>query len=90
MDFYCAAARLVIEVDGGVHLGQVEADANRSQELETQGYRILRFTNEQIETDLESVLSAIQLPANRKPLSQIWERGWGEGEIHVASQPGDF
>jgi very-short-patch-repair endonuclease len=74
VDFYCAAARLVIEVDGGVHLGQVEADANRSQELERQGYRIIRFTNEQIETDLESVLSAIQAACQSKtPLPHAGE-----------------
>ena len=60
VDFYCPAACLVIEVDGGIHLVQAEADASRSQELEAQGYRVLRFTNEQIETDLETVLSTIQ------------------------------
>jgi very-short-patch-repair endonuclease len=60
IDFYCAEARLVIEIDGGIHLGQVDADANRSRELEAQGYRVIRFTNEQIETNLELVLSSIQ------------------------------
>jgi very-short-patch-repair endonuclease len=50
----------VIEIDGGIHNLQVEADAIRSRELEAQGCRVLRFTNEQIETDLETVLSVIQ------------------------------
>jgi very-short-patch-repair endonuclease len=50
----------VIEINGSIHLGQVKADANRSLELEAQGYRVIRFTNEQIEADLEKVLSIIQ------------------------------
>jgi very-short-patch-repair endonuclease len=74
VDFYCAGARLVIEIDGGIHLGQAEADANRSQELEAQGYRVLRFTNEQVATDLEGVLSAIQDACQSKaPLPSLGE-----------------
>jgi very-short-patch-repair endonuclease len=74
VDFYCAKARLVIEIDGGIHLGQVEADADRSHELEAQGYQVLRFTNELIEADLESVLSAIQIACQSKaPLPNLGE-----------------
>jgi very-short-patch-repair endonuclease len=74
VDFYCAEVRLVIEVDGGVHLGQAEADANRSRELEIQGYRVIRFTNEQIEADLEGVLSVIQAACHSKaPLPNLGE-----------------
>jgi very-short-patch-repair endonuclease len=58
VDFYCAKARLVIELDGGIHRQQVEADANRSQALEGQGYRVLRFTNQRVGSDPESVSSA--------------------------------
>ena len=53
-------SRLVIEVDGGIHLGQLEADANRSRELEAKCYQVLRFTNDQVEAELETVLSVIQ------------------------------
>jgi very-short-patch-repair endonuclease len=67
VDFYCPAARLVIEIDGGIHLGQVEADANRSWELEAQGYRVIRFTKEQVEADLEKVLSIIQEACQSEP-----------------------
>ncbi|MEJ2600978.1 MAG: endonuclease domain-containing protein, partial [Anaerolineales bacterium] len=74
VDFYCAEVRLVIEVDGDVHLGQAEADADRSQELETQGYRVLRFNNEEVATDLEGVLSAIQAACQSKaPLPDLGE-----------------
>jgi very-short-patch-repair endonuclease len=74
VDFYCPAARLVIEVDGGIHLGQVEADASRSLDLETKGYRVIRFSNEQIETNLETVLSSIQTACQlRTPRPQAGE-----------------
>ena len=54
------ASRLVIEVDGGIHLGQLEADANRSRELEAKCYQVVRFPNDQVEGELETVLSVIQ------------------------------
>ena len=74
VDFYCAEARLVIEVDGEVHLGQVDADASRSRELEAQGFQVIRFTNEQIEANLESVLSTIQTACQSKaPLPNLGE-----------------
>jgi very-short-patch-repair endonuclease len=66
VDFYCAAARLVIEIDGGIHLGQAEADANRSRELEDQGYQVLRFTNVKVETEIENVLSVVQAACQSK------------------------
>ncbi len=77
VDFYCAEARLVIEIDGGIHHEQTEADALRSQELEAQGYRILRFTNHQVEDDLESVLAAIQ--AACPPNTPLLLAGVGQG-----------
>jgi very-short-patch-repair endonuclease len=64
----------VIEVDGSVHLGQVDADADRNRELEMQGYRVIRFTNEQIEADLEGVLSVIHAACHSKaPLPNLGE-----------------
>jgi very-short-patch-repair endonuclease len=74
VDFYCAEARLVIEIDGVIHCQQFEADAIRSRELEAQGYRILRFTNEQIETNIEIVLSTIEAVCQLKaPLPNLGE-----------------
>jgi very-short-patch-repair endonuclease len=66
VDFYCAAARLVIEIDGGIHHQQAEADANRSRELEDQGYQVLRFTNVKVETKIENVLSVVQAACQSK------------------------
>ncbi len=64
----------MIEIDGGIHRQQVEADANRSQELEAQGYQVMRFTNQQVESDLESVLITIQAACQSKtPLPNLGE-----------------
>jgi very-short-patch-repair endonuclease len=60
VDFYCAEARLVIEIDGGIHKTQVEADTVRSDVLAERGYRVIRFTNEQVIKGIDQVLSIIQ------------------------------
>jgi very-short-patch-repair endonuclease len=59
VDFFCNAARLVVEVDGGIHAGQSEADAEREGILVALGLRVIRFQNEEIETNIESVLARI-------------------------------
>ena len=58
-DFYCAAHRLVVEIDGGIHTTQVEADKLRSENLEALSFRVVRFTNQEVETELEMVLQKI-------------------------------
>lgn len=59
LDFYCAEHKLVVEVDGGIHENQIEYDAARTTELETYGYTIVRFTNEVVLHQLETVLAQI-------------------------------
>ncbi|OGI43336.1 MAG: hypothetical protein A2150_06745 [Candidatus Muproteobacteria bacterium RBG_16_64_11] len=58
VDFVCFRARLVIEVDGGQHLGS-EADRVRGEWLEGQGFRVLRFWNNEVLTELPAVLEKI-------------------------------
>jgi very-short-patch-repair endonuclease len=77
VDFYCAEARLAIEVDGGIHRQQVNADASRSQKLEEHGYRVLRFTNQQIKANLENILSIIQAACQLK--TPLPHAGEGQG-----------
>jgi len=45
VDFVCLERRLVVEVDGGQHLEQIPQDEQRSQWLRAQGFRVLRFWN---------------------------------------------
>jgi very-short-patch-repair endonuclease len=59
LDFYCALHRLVIEVDGPIHDEQQEHDAERTQILESLGYRVLRFRNEEVLHNLPDVLKRI-------------------------------
>jgi len=59
-DFYCAACRLVVEIDGDIHDLQPERDAARTEQFEQYGYRVVRFRNEQVLNDIESVLAAIE------------------------------
>lgn len=59
VDFYCADARLVIELDGDSHQERRGYDAQRTAYLTDKGYRVIRFTNEQIKNACEDVVSAI-------------------------------
>ena len=59
LDFYCPSCKLVIELDGGVHAGQAEQDEARTQHLESYGYRVLRFRNEEVFANLPAVLERI-------------------------------
>ena len=60
VDFYCAEAGLVIEVDGPIHDGLAERDSMRQEFIESLGFRVLRITNDQIEKSLESVMDSIR------------------------------
>ncbi len=77
-DFACHGRRLVIEVDGEIHerLADVALrDASRAAWLESQGYRVVRFTNRQVDADVFSVVEEIKrhlaLPLDGEGL------GWG-------------
>ncbi|MCC5634490.1 DUF559 domain-containing protein [Nostoc sp. CHAB 5844] len=58
-DFYCHAARLVIEVDGKIHEQQAEYDAERDKVLLARGLRLLRIKNEEVKQELDQVLMLI-------------------------------
>lgn len=59
LDFYCPSCKLVIEVDGGIHAQQKAYDEARTAHLQSFGYRVLRFTNEEVLNDLQTVLARI-------------------------------
>ena len=58
-DFYCAQCRLVIELDGSVHDDRSIEDTDRSRIIESHGCKVIRFTNERVFEDLDSVLAEI-------------------------------
>ncbi len=61
VDFYGAAARLVIELDGSQHMApDAQAyDAQRTQVLEGLGLRVLRFDNQQVLTQMDAVMAVV-------------------------------
>ena len=68
-DFACLAARLVVEVDGGQHIDDADRDERRTAWLEERGYRVLRFWNTDVLTNIEAVLETMlrALPAAPPP-----------------------
>ena len=67
LDFYCPACKLVIELDGVSHTGEMEQDAARTAQLAAYGYRVLRFQNDEVMTDLAVVLQKYNpLPRKRE------------------------
>jgi very-short-patch-repair endonuclease len=77
VDFYCHEERLVIEVDGPVHRRQAAADRERQQLLEASGLRVLRVRSEDIETDIEAVLSKIRSELGPSPPAPLPQAGEG-------------
>jgi very-short-patch-repair endonuclease len=59
VDFVCFERRVIIEVDGGQHAEQVPYDEQRTGWLEAQGYRVLRFWNNDVLANTEAVAQAI-------------------------------
>jgi len=59
VDFYCHQAALVIEVDGSVHQDQQEYDCQRDHDLQLLGLRVIRFSNTDVNKNLEGVLEEI-------------------------------
>jgi very-short-patch-repair endonuclease len=61
VDFVCYEQKLIIEVDGGQHQENVDYDQSRSKWLQDQGYTVLRFWNNEVLQQTESVLEAIRI-----------------------------
>jgi very-short-patch-repair endonuclease len=59
-DFYCHKARLVVEIDGEIHEGQIEYDDGREAEIEKYGIKVIRFTNDEVINDIISVVNKIE------------------------------
>ncbi len=79
VDFISFTSKLVIEVDGGYHNNpeQTEADNLRTKFLNEAGFRVLRFTNEEVLNNIDDVLAKIKAPSNSP---------CGGGQVCSASQ----
>jgi very-short-patch-repair endonuclease len=61
VDFVCLENGLAIEVDGGQHAGQAEYDRNRTRKLQAAGFRVIRFWDNEVLKEIESVREKIWL-----------------------------
>jgi len=59
VDFVCLEKKLIIEVDGGQHAEQIDYDLKRTRFLESQGFRVLRFWNNEVLAETDVVLGVI-------------------------------
>ena len=66
-DFACVEARIVIELDGGQHLDRQAYDAERARKLAINGYRVLRFWNDDVLLRTQDVLDEIHRQSRPHP-----------------------
>ena len=72
-DFVCLEKKLIIEVDGGYHntLEQREADELRTQILNEIGFKVIRFTNEQVVGDIDNVINRVNTILASLPSGEV-------------------
>ncbi|HRY63576.1 MAG TPA: endonuclease domain-containing protein [Patescibacteria group bacterium] len=76
VDFYCDKLKLVIEIDGDIHLKQVHEDKIRQKTIEEKGIKFIRITAREVEGNINSVLDKLKSLA---PLPLNGRGGRGEG-----------
>lgn len=66
VDFICKEAKIIIEVDGGQHneMENIEADNVRTVFLESKGYKVIRFWNNEIYENIEGVIKRLESEIN--------------------------
>ena len=90
-DFACVEAMLVVELDGSQHLTQQRHDDVRTSFLEAQGFRVLRFWNDDALRDTAAVLAAIATAlAPHPPFGHLLPAERGEGTRHGISRAQDI
>ena len=69
-DFAARSEKLIVEVDGGQHDAQAAYDEARTRYLEAQGWRVIRFWNNDVLRNLEGVVATIERALEDKPSPQ--------------------
>ena len=77
LDFVCLAVKLIVEVDGGQHQDQTAHDVQRTIILEKAGFRVLRFWNNQVLAEIDSVVEAIKISLETHPHPSLPPEGEG-------------
>jgi very-short-patch-repair endonuclease len=74
VDLLCDESRIVVEVDGALHLGDVDAyrrDRRKDRLLQEHGYTVLRFLGEDLDTVFDAILRALTRPDSRCPRREL-------------------
>jgi very-short-patch-repair endonuclease len=66
-DLVARSCKLIIELDGGQHAIQKSEDADRTEFLERRGYRVIRFWNNDVLTNIEGVVNTIERALSDRP-----------------------
>ena len=69
VDLVCFENRLIIEVDGGQHATEKNKDIDRDNYLKKNGFRVLRFWNSEVFTNMDGVLEMIRINCTKIPSS---------------------
>ena len=72
VDFYCHEVRLVVEVDGEIHYDRIDYDDGRSAKMERFGIKVIRFTNFEVENNIEKVIMRIETTVIERIKSPPW------------------
>jgi leucyl-tRNA synthetase len=87
VDFVCLDKQLILEVDGKIHEKQIEYDKARTQELKSLGFEVMRFTNEEVLADIDSVIEKIKTALSEKVLPHGEDLG-GAYPYEYSTMPG--
>jgi len=68
VDFYCASAKLIVELDGDSHDGREDYDQRREAFLRNLGFKVVRVSNDEVLNNLDGVAEYIFREAGGKPL----------------------
>ena len=82
LDFVCCRARIVVEVDGPYHEAQPQKDTERDKHLASMGYRVLRFSNKDVNNEIARVLATITSALQSSP-------GFGGAPQHPVRERGE-
>jgi very-short-patch-repair endonuclease len=81
VDFVCHRLKLIIEVDGGQHAVQSKRDDARTRFLKQEGYRVLRFWNNEVLANIDGVLELIQSAILATPTPTPPHKGEGKKRV---------
>jgi leucyl-tRNA synthetase len=85
VDFVCLSKMLIVEIDGKIHDETIEYDEGRSEELAKLGFEVIRFTNDLVNKDLQSIISKIKEKCSNRATSYIDD----QANIGVVEEKGE-